>query len=603
MLSPNTRSLYTEALCPPPGYIFDQAIATTFTLDPSLALSLPIHLALAERKTPEETELLKLLESLRRLSGRFNLYVDQTGMKVPISARGNVLFGLLETMVTPVKAPRGGVFHPKIWIIRFLQPDMDEPALLRMLVLSRNITYDNSWDISLRLEGKTGTRNITENNPVAEFLKRLPSFCPQGLSRRQKQQLDLFSGEIRKTEWELPEGFETISFDVLGIQNKPWSPPKSKRMAVVTPFLAEGALAWLGKRTDKIEAVISRPEEIDKLQKETVKLAEKWYTLDDAAGSEDGEETDPQNLPGLHAKIYLIEKGWWTKLYLGSANATNAALLENRNIEILVELAGKTSRVKGIDALLSDEEGLGKVLSPFEPEESVEPQDEEILKDQKLLEATKRALAEAGLGITCKPGENEWILLLRSRQPILLEGISRIKAWPITMSEGNASDVMSLADSGEAVLRGVSTVSVTGLIAFEFTTVKKNLTSRMVLSLPIKNLPHNREDEIYKLVVNNKDGFLRYLLLLLGDYEGGLFSDIKKTYCTNGFNNSGNSALESIPILEELVRAYSRNQEKLKDVENVIRRLTRDKTTDTVIPQEFLNLWEVFRQAIGEVKK
>jgi hypothetical protein len=171
------------------------------------------------------------------------------------------------------------------------------------------------------------------------------------------------------------------------------------------------------------------------------------------------------------------------------------------------------------------------------------------------------------------------------------------------MSESNASDVMSLADSGEAMLRGVSTVSVTGLIAFEFTTAKKNLKSRMVLSLPIKNLPHDREDEIYKLVVNNKDGFLRYLLLLLGDYEGGLISDIKKTSGKNSFKNGGSPALESIPILEELVRAYSRNPEKLKDVENVIRRLTRDTTTDAVIPEEFLNLWEVFRRAIGEAKK
>jgi hypothetical protein len=125
----------------------------------------------------------------------------------------------------------------------------------------------------------------------------------------------------------------------------------------------------------------------------------------------------------------------------------------------------------------------------------------------------------------------------------------------------------------------------------------------MVLPLPVNNLPLNREDEIYKLVVNNKDGFLRYLLLLLGDYEGGLLSDINKTSGKNSFKNGGNPALESIPILEELVRAYSRNQEKLQDVESVIRRLTRDTTTDTVIPQEFLDLWEVFRRAIGEVKK
>ena len=31
MLNPNSRSLYTSALTPPPGMIFDEAIATTFS--------------------------------------------------------------------------------------------------------------------------------------------------------------------------------------------------------------------------------------------------------------------------------------------------------------------------------------------------------------------------------------------------------------------------------------------------------------------------------------------------------------------------------------------------------------------------------------------
>ena len=38
MLNPNSRSLYTSALTPPPGMMFDEAVATTFSMDPALLL-------------------------------------------------------------------------------------------------------------------------------------------------------------------------------------------------------------------------------------------------------------------------------------------------------------------------------------------------------------------------------------------------------------------------------------------------------------------------------------------------------------------------------------------------------------------------------------
>ena len=46
MLNPNSRSLYTSALTPPPGMIFDEAVATTFSMDPALLLEAPVYLAL-----------------------------------------------------------------------------------------------------------------------------------------------------------------------------------------------------------------------------------------------------------------------------------------------------------------------------------------------------------------------------------------------------------------------------------------------------------------------------------------------------------------------------------------------------------------------------
>ena len=67
---------------------------------------------------------------------------------------------------------------------------------------------------------------------------------------------------------------------------------------------------------------------------------------------------------GLHAKAYIIEDGWKTTLYLGSANATSPSLMSGANVEILAELTGYKSAVGGIDALLGDD-GLQEYLIDY----------------------------------------------------------------------------------------------------------------------------------------------------------------------------------------------------------------------------------------------
>ena len=208
MLNPDVRSLYTTAVTPPSGYVFDQALATTYSLDPAALLSLLTTPALANRTSAKSVDPILLLESLQRLAGRFSIYVDQAGIKPPSSS--NVLYGLLESMVTPVKAPRGGVFHPKLWVIRFLQPGIDEPPLLRLLILSRNLSFDRSWDISLQLEGKPGGRYIRANRRLGEFLQTLPSLSERSIPRSRRQQAEQLGDEVRKTSWELPEGHHRL---------------------------------------------------------------------------------------------------------------------------------------------------------------------------------------------------------------------------------------------------------------------------------------------------------------------------------------------------------------------------------------------------------
>ena len=53
--------------------------------------------------------------------------------------------------------------------------DPGEPTRLRLLVLSRNLTRDRSWDLSLSLDGKVGRGRRPLNNPLVELVRRLPS--------------------------------------------------------------------------------------------------------------------------------------------------------------------------------------------------------------------------------------------------------------------------------------------------------------------------------------------------------------------------------------------------------------------------------------------
>jgi hypothetical protein len=73
-------------------------------------------------------------------------------------------------MVVEVQAPKGGVFHPKLWLLRYTAEN--QPAFYRLLNLSRNLTFDRSWDIILCLEGEVVKRRKRSNynQSLSDFL-------------------------------------------------------------------------------------------------------------------------------------------------------------------------------------------------------------------------------------------------------------------------------------------------------------------------------------------------------------------------------------------------------------------------------------------------
>jgi hypothetical protein len=137
---------------------------------------------------------------------------------------------------------------------------------------------------------------------------------------------------------------------------------------------------------------------------------------------------------------------------------------------------------------------------------------------------------------------------------------------------------------------------VTGLIAFELKTNHPDVSARFVLNLPITGVPEERNSAILQTVIRNQDGFIRYLLLLLGHdtlsgLDPGSGSGVAKWLVRLADG-------EDIPLLEELTRTYSRHPERLAEISGLVRELSKE-SQNSIIPKDFLNLWTVFESAIG----
>ena len=217
MLSPDTRTIAIDLFRPPAGYRLDQAVLTSYSLDLEALLALPLAvLAHADGGLDELlSDPLLLLEALREAGDRIHLFVDQGGIAIPRSERP--VYALLEASVHPVRAPNGGAFHPKVWVARFV--DDNGAPLLRVVVLSRNLTFDRSWDLALASEGAPGgKRRRKQSRALGTLLRALPKFTTQPVPQTVATSLLALAEEVERTLFLSPEGFsDAVSFHALGL--------------------------------------------------------------------------------------------------------------------------------------------------------------------------------------------------------------------------------------------------------------------------------------------------------------------------------------------------------------------------------------------------
>jgi hypothetical protein len=323
------------------------------------------------------------------------------------------------------------------------------------------------------------------------------------------------------------------------------------------------------------------------------------YVLHDAAETEDGEDdVAPSHEIGLHAKAYMYQADQTTYLAVGSANATDAALVARKNVEILAELSGPTYKVGSVLNFLSKDQdaGLGQYLVPWSLADSAEI-DVAAIENEKRLERAREALLVAELTLQCRKEDDAWQLHLEPAGTIELPELKRLQAWPVTVGADKAVDAGALADGNTVRLPVQAISSLTTLIAFRLEAGGESLS--FALNLPVTGMPEERDRAILRSVVKNRQGFLRYLLLLLaGLGDGADIGAVARAFSSQSAKQA-QRAFDDVPLLEELVRAFSRDRKRLVKVERLIEDIAEDGDADEILPDGFLKFWQVFKQAIA----
>lgn len=618
MLNPNDRKIYLDEVSPPPGYRLDCAVATTFSLDLLTLLMAPLSMALYQYR--DKNEMLNspeaLLEALHQTAGRFAVFCQNGRISVP--AKDTLLYSYLEKAVIGVNPPNPkGVFHPKTWLLRFEAEKENLPVFYRFLCLSRNLTFDRSWDTVLSLEGKLEEKRklgYSRNRPLTEFINILPELAVNPPNPEILKIIKRMKKEVPRVRFTTPEGFDPhFRFFPIGMPGHLRFPKvdKRNRTLVLSPFVSFAVLKQLTEQ-GRNNIVISRLQELADLTKNAYNFLQKssrLFFMD--SGAERPEQTHLEeeaehvggelgDFSGLHAKLIITENASQASVWTGSANATNHAF-RGQNVEFMVKLSGPRNKV-GINKFLggeSDRLSFMSMLRPYEREPGQPAADRTLKKLEKMLENARSAIADADLkvNVTREAGDEYGLSLVPSKKGLELPpGVAGV-CYPITLPDSHAQDIQSLIGGEPIAFKDITLESLTGFIAFRLSAHlkgRKQQTS-FVLNLPVSGQPKERDQRILHRLLADKDGFMRYLLFILsGDQRlpppPGSGHDRRTNRGRTGW-------AFDLPLFEEMVRAFSRAPEKIDRIERLINNIKEMEQYEQILPEGFDEIWQAFATA------
>lgn len=577
LLSPSENRLdYGNLLQPDIGYEVEFAVALTYSLDLEALLGVPMSLGLLENMDSNLKDVpMFLLEGIRKSSDKIAIFCNPGGIKLPQKIES--VYSLLENSVFEVKANEISNFHPKMWFIKY--SDDDGNAYIKIIVLSRNLTFDRSWDVSFAFTGRVGrlrSRTKNENIPLRDMLEFVKVYANKDkkdkISELQENILDV-------KEFKLESPFESYEFMPIGIPGYKGNDldlfNTHNELLVVSPFLSDDIIERFEQSSRYTRKIITRRSSITNKTLEAFNNS--VYAMKDIIVDGGDEESIQQwQKQDIHGKLYFKSGYDGNFLYLGSANASHNAFYNN--VEFLIKLKFKPrtmSYQKFIGDFLPEEDNPFELVTNVERNNKEEEQDIYSKQIKEIIWAIKDARVISN-------GTNYDIQVnFKKLNPDI-----RGKIAPL-MRKNTYKEIDALTTLEKLTITQLS----------EFYVIKVG-DKEVVVKIKTKDIPKDRDDKIYQSIIKSKDDFYAYVSFLLGDSYTESAYELRE-YMESRSSSDGNSKLNdnAVIIYEKMLQIIIDNPNKLKAIEAVMKRLDSD-----VVSEDFKKMYNTFILAAKKVK-
>ena len=597
MFKPKEERLnYGQLLMPREGFTLVKAVGTTYSLDLETLMSVCIALGIKESTDSSLTcNPFALLKSLQGLSDKLLIFCEAGQIKsMPIDQSPLML--LLDKMIVPVKLRKQKgkgypSFHPKTWTLHYA--DAEGNQYYRFIVLSRNLTFDRSWDVAVSIDGKMTNGLHRSSYPIIDFIQYLKDNTLEGVTLKTEKRriLNAFIQELPYVQYCLDDkhfrDFEIIPVGIgtKTIDNDPLITDTFHDLLIVSPFLSSDVIQSFDKRRmlkNTRRHLITRTTELHKIagQLETFKV----YVMKDAVteGEELVSDDEPTKVQqqDIHAKMYLMSKDSNSSLYLGSMNASENGL--HRNVEMMVKLTAFRYYLN-LDKIEADLFGLDDKGNPFEEVDlsnydGIAPDEKE--KDN--LELIIKDICRLNAKAVIRPNGDKFDVIITTPSP---------KGGLPTAEIAPAKTARTLRLAEEIIFEGLSALELTELYRVTVRGETESIT-RMIL-IPTE-MPTERDDMVVKSILKDKKAFVDYLAFILGDDYVLSAMEMKASLGADKDNNQ-NSLDNFLPaIYEKMLKTAYTEPERLKEIQHVMGRIS----DSDIIPDEFVKLYETFAKTL-----
>lgn len=604
--SNSDRVNYSDLLMPPAGYQLERAVGTTYSLDLETLTAVAIALGLREDTDSDLiSSPVNALCAFQRISEKIIVFCEAGQIKKP--SNSSPLNLLLEKMVVEVKLPRVGksnfypAFHPKTWVLEYVNEEGDHKY--RFVVLSRNLTFSRNWDVSVAIDSDTETEDFEKTESIIDFLDFL---------KKKLRELDKNDSRISLIK-KLMNHLKTVSFSVdkpfndfdilpmgIGKNSYPMTEDalfNNERytwwfsfhdLVVFSPFLSPELIeSWNDPDrtlTGTKRTLITRKSELGKLSAAQADNFEIFCLKDDIVDGEEqiSDEVTEKQQQDIHAKMYLRRKNSDVDLYLGSMNATSAAL--HQNVEMVVWLNTYRYRLDGekflTEIFCGEPDGKGNPFERVQIPENPEP-DETTVKD--LLEQKIKRVCRLDMHAEVSTEGDRYRVVLNVAEIPVNEEVE-VEIAPISSEH-------FVVLSNQVVFSGLDLLHVSSFYQLRVSKEKESVTR--VIMIPTTGIPEERENAVVNSIVKDRKSFIDYVAFILGE-DWWMSHMEQKALTASGFYQDGREYMPA--IYEKMLRAALDAPEKLDEIEYLLRMIS-----DTnVVPDEFRTLYETFRKTLAK---